>query len=119
MLVNRSHNDEIHGRGGIWRWIAKGTITAVAVVGFSAAAVSGALAQDGSITPSVSGTGAGDAVVGGIVVDAPAAPADTVGNDVVFVPIDDDDNRGRDGGIFNLGIRDVLRLEVLEQLLVR
>jgi hypothetical protein len=117
MLVNRWHNDEIHGRGGIWRWIAKGTVTAVAVVGFSIAAVSGALAQDGPVTPTVSGTGAEGAVVGGIVVDVPTAPADTVDADVVFVPIDDD--RGRRDGIFNVGIRDVFKLELLEQLLVR
>jgi hypothetical protein len=126
MLVNRLHNDEIQGRGGIWRWIAKGAVTAVAVAGFSTAAVSGALAQEGPITPTVSGTGAGGPVVGGVVVDVPTAPTDTVGADVLLVPIDDDNDRGRnnnDGGrdddIFNIGLRDVLRLEVLETLLVR
>jgi hypothetical protein len=125
MLVNRWHNDEILGRGGIWRWIAKGTVTAVAVAGFSAAAVSGALAQDGPIAPAVSGTGTGDAVVGGIAVDVPAVPTDPVGADVIFVPIDDDDrgrndnDGGRDDDDFNFGLRDVLKLEVLETLLVR
>jgi hypothetical protein len=125
MFANKWHNDEIHGRGGIWRWIAKGAVTAVAVAGFSTAAVSGALAQDGLITPTVSGTGAGGPVVGGVVVDVPA-PTDTLGADVILVPIDDDNDRGRndnDGGRddddFNFGLRDVLKLEVLETLLVR
>jgi hypothetical protein len=126
MLVNRLHNDEIHGRGGIWRWIAKGAVTAVAVAGFSTAAVSGAFAQEGPIiTPTVSGTGAGGPVVGGIAVDVPTAPTDTVGGGVLLVPIDDDNDRGRndnDGGRdddFDFGLRDVLKLEVLETLLAR